>query len=493
MADFAPIKARQRVFLTGTPIVNRPVELFPLISSLDPAAFGDFFPFAKRYCGARHNGFGWDFSGASNLDELQDKLRSRIMIRRLKADVLKDLPRKRRQIIEMPAATVGAARAVEAEARAWVDRQSTLARLRAEAELAKAEDGNAAYEAAVAKLTAATKVAFDEMSKARHAVALAKVHDVIAHVEALLNDEEVPKVILFAHHRDVIDELMAGLAAYSPVRVVGGDAMEDRQAAVDAFQTDPKVRVFVGSIYAAGVGLTLTAAAHVVFAELDWVPGVMSQAEDRAHRIGQDKSVLVQHLVLQGSMDANLAQTLIAKQTVIDSALDVSHGDDAAREREAAIEARVEEALAQAQASPGIDLDAAIAAAKARLLAERDVRANADLAGRIEAKLDAKLAQRETVLEQGGRTSRDAIAAMALTITPEQIEAVQQALEELCSLDPDRAGVRNAVGFNKADGVLGHMLAAIGELTPRQAVVGREMLRKYARQIGPGLLDRMGA
>ncbi len=176
MADFAPIKARQRVFLTGTPIVNRPVELFPLISSLDPAAFGDFFPFAKRYCGARHNGFGWDFSGASNLDELQDKLRSRIMIRRLKADVLKDLPRKRRQIIEMPAATVGAARAVEAEARAWVDRQSTLARLRAEAELAKAEDGNAAYEAAVAKLTAATKVAFDEMSKARHAVALAKVH-----------------------------------------------------------------------------------------------------------------------------------------------------------------------------------------------------------------------------------------------------------------------------------------------------------------------------
>ncbi|KKL20759.1 hypothetical protein LCGC14_2452260, partial [marine sediment metagenome] len=76
------IKAKQRLYLTGTPIVNRPVELWPIISVLDPATFSDFFPFALRYCNARRKGSFWDFSGSSNLDELQDKLRGSIMVRR---------------------------------------------------------------------------------------------------------------------------------------------------------------------------------------------------------------------------------------------------------------------------------------------------------------------------------------------------------------------------------------------------------------------------
>ena len=102
----------------------------------------------------------------------------------------------------------------------------------------------------------------------------------------------------------------------------GKESLAERQSAVDAFQTDPSVRVFVGSLSAAGVGITLTAASFEVCAELDWVPGVMSQAEDRCHRIGQRNSVLVQHIVFEGSLDAMIAQTLVRKQAVIDMALD---------------------------------------------------------------------------------------------------------------------------------------------------------------------------
>jgi SWI/SNF-related matrix-associated actin-dependent regulator 1 of chromatin subfamily A len=94
-----------------------------------------------------------------------------------------------------------------------------------------------------------------------------------------------------------------------------------RQEAVDRFQRRGEVRVFLGQIQAAGVGITLTAASHVVFVELEWTPGLMSQAEDRCHRIGQHDAVLVQHLVLPGSLDARLAKTLVAKQRVIDKTL----------------------------------------------------------------------------------------------------------------------------------------------------------------------------
>ena len=90
---------------------------------------------------------------------------------------------------------------------------------------------------------------------------------------------------------------------------------------MDTFQAG-KADVFIGTIGAAGVGITLTKASHVVFAELDWVPGNMSQAEDRCHRIGQDNSVLVQHLVVDGSIDARLAKVLVKKQKVLDKTLD---------------------------------------------------------------------------------------------------------------------------------------------------------------------------
>lgn len=312
------LKAKRRIFLTGTPILNRPVELWPIAHYLDPSTFVDFFPYAKRYCNAHQNRFGWDFSGAANLNELQEKLRSSIMVRRLKKDVLTELPAKQRQVIVIPAD--GCARLIKAESEAWEDHQENIAALRANVELALAESDEA-YKTAVEALTQAHKAAFNQMAKIRHDIAVAKAPYVAEAITEMIEDNPEKKIVVFAHHHDVIDILLAEFGAKA-VHLTGKDKLEDRQVAIDSFQNDPAIQVFVGSITAAGVGITLTAAAHAVFAELTFVPAEISQAESRLHRIGQHNSVLIQHIVLDGSLDVKLAQTIVKKQTMIEKALD---------------------------------------------------------------------------------------------------------------------------------------------------------------------------
>jgi SWI/SNF-related matrix-associated actin-dependent regulator 1 of chromatin subfamily A len=311
-------KAARKVALTGTPICNRPSELFSLLDILESKLAKTWWTFAKRYCDAHHNGYGWDYTGAAHLDELQEKLRDEIMVRRLKKEVLTELPAKRRQIIMLPAN--GASRAVRREQETQVKFEAQKEALQAQADLARAQDDTAAYERAVAALAELKRVAFTEMARLRHETAVAKVPAVVEHVLEMLAAET--KIVLFAHHHDVIDALETGLSKYHPVRLTGLESIEARQRAVDSFQGDSEVRLFVGSIQASGLGITLTAASTVVFAELDWVPGNITQAEDRCHRIGQINSVLIQHVVLDGSIDATLAKTLVKKQEIIDRALD---------------------------------------------------------------------------------------------------------------------------------------------------------------------------
>jgi hypothetical protein len=270
---------------------------------------------ASKNCGAHHNGFGWEFNGASHLDELQDKLRSTIMVRRLKKDVLTELPPKRRQVIEFPA-TPAMAHLVKQEMEVY----EGVDELEAEVELAAASDDPNAYEDAVKKLRKGQQARFEGLSELRRATAEAKIPLCVEHLEEAV--EESGKVVVFAHHKTVV-RAIAEKFGDAAVSLVGDTPMQERQDAVDRFQKDPECKLFIGSIMAAGVGITLTAAAHVVFCELDWVPGNVSQAEDRCHRIGQKDSVLVQHLVLEGSLDATIARRIISKQDVIDKALDV--------------------------------------------------------------------------------------------------------------------------------------------------------------------------
>jgi len=316
-------RATRKVFMTGTPILNRPIELHPLLAALAPNEFGNFFQFARRYCNAHQGRFGWDFTGASNLEELQERLRATVLVRRLKRDVLKELPPKIRQIIPLP--PNGASKAVKAELAAYQKHQTTIESLIADADFAHASDDDAAYKAAAKALREARNVAFSEMSRERREVAEAKIPKVIEYLESCF-EEGVEKIVLFGHHHVVCNAIKDHFGDEA-VRLTGEDPNDARrQAAVDRFQEDPTCKLFVGSIKAAGVGHTLTAASHVVFAELDWVPANLTQAEDRTHRIGQSESVLVQHLVFDGSLDARMAQMCVDKQDVADLALDRDTG-----------------------------------------------------------------------------------------------------------------------------------------------------------------------
>lgn len=315
-----PIKAKRRIFMTGTPILNRPEELWTIVHSLDPNGLGrSWRGFHMRYCAMSRNRYGYDTSGASNLEELQIKLRSTFMVRRLKADVMTELPPKRRQVIALEPLTARETAALEAEAR-YHALEADVETLRAEVERLSEDEASEAYKDAVRRLHEAQTVAFSETSRVRHETAVAKIPQVIDHIKDALESEA--KVLVMAHHHDVIDAIVEQLHAYGVVKLDGRDSLKARDEAEREFQTNPRRRIFVGSIQAAGAGLTLHAANHVIFAELDWVPGIMSQAEDRAHRIGQRESVLVQHIVLDGSMDARMADMLVEKQNVIDAAMD---------------------------------------------------------------------------------------------------------------------------------------------------------------------------
>jgi SWI/SNF-related matrix-associated actin-dependent regulator of chromatin subfamily A-like protein 1 len=420
----APIRAARRLFLTGTPILNRPKELWTIVHALDRQGLGaNWRGFHVRYCAGHQTRHGWDIDGASNLSELNSKLRAAFMIRRLKSEVLTELPAKRRQVIVLEPSK---------KARALIERQNALAERVTKAKEAlqasKASEDPKAFEAAVAALEDASGAAFEEMSALRHEIALAKLPQVIEHVRDALEGSE-GKIIVFAHHRDVVDALAKEFADVGAVKLMGGDSADAKQSAVDRFQTDPSCRMFVGSIKAAGVGITLTAATHVVFAEQDWTPGWNQQAEDRAHRIGQRESVLIQYVVLDGSLDAHIAQVNVDKAAIADAALDKP---GAALQPLAAL---VEPPAPQAPEKP---------------------------AG--------------TPASNG-----------ADDLTGEQVEAVHEALRIL-SARCDGAFSLDGAGFNKLDTDFGHSLAHRESLSQKQAQYGRKLAIKYGRQIPAELL-----
>ena len=303
-------KAKRVVLKTGKPDKNRPRDAFHLLHILAPDIFPDYRQFALRYCAAFQQTIYikggkkrtiWNDNGSSNLEELNDILRSTIMLRRSKEDALPQLRRKRRQLIEVE----GAAKEVKAEKAAW-----------------EAVCASVGYEEALRQMEAGAGIAFTEMASKRKTVALSKIPFVVEHVSNLLDSGE--KVILFAHHRDVISGLADGLKDYSPVTYVGGMNEKQKDEAKRRFMEDDACRVFIGNIQAAGTGLTLTVSSTVVFAEMSYCPSDMEQCEDRACRIGQTAaSVLVQHIVLAGSLDVTMGQKLLEKQKIADIILDI--------------------------------------------------------------------------------------------------------------------------------------------------------------------------
>jgi SWI/SNF-related matrix-associated actin-dependent regulator 1 of chromatin subfamily A len=317
--------------LTGTAMLNRPYEMWTLVHTLDPEGFPDRHKYGVRYCDGHQIRVGWDkyggadgpdgtptgapimawdYKGASNLTELQDKLRGKCLVRRLKEHVLPELPPKRHEIIVLE--PKGVVTPLKRQMKLWK-------RLAAPLEEINAED-RAAWMDAVARLEAELEVAFEEMSSERKKIAVAKIPAVVEHVRNLLDNHDLPKLVVFAHHHEVIDALIE--AVPESVWIDGRVSAGKRQDAVDIFQGNPDCRVMIAGIRAAGEGITLTAASHEVFAELDWTPARNQQAEDRCHRIGQPNMVLIQQMVYDGSIDAMIAKLLVHKMRIAELALD---------------------------------------------------------------------------------------------------------------------------------------------------------------------------
>ena len=282
------VKIKRCLLLSGTPALNRPVELYPQIAMLKSALLGSFTAFTKRHCDAHRGKFGWEYRGATNLEELSDKLKQ-VMVRRLKNDVLDDLPSKRRQHVPL-----------ELDPRALKDLQTNLKAL---------EGASEKFEIAVLWSKLAMQTA-----EAKKGAAAEYVKDLV---------EGGTKLLVFAHFLSVLDHLEQALtqSKVSFIRIDGSVTASDRQAAVTRFQSDDTVRVAILSLRAAGQGLTLTAAATVVFAELDVTPGLLLQAEDRVHRIGQTSAVNIHYLVGRGTLDERVWRMIERKLSVLGNTL----------------------------------------------------------------------------------------------------------------------------------------------------------------------------
>ncbi|NWY48225.1 ZRAB3 endonuclease, partial [Sylvia atricapilla] len=296
-------KALRAVLLTGTPALGRPEELFMQIEALFPRRFGTWNEYAKKYCDARVRFFGkrrqWDCRGASNLEELHQLLRE-IMIRRLKKDVLTQLPPKVRQRIpfDLPQAAAKNLNATFAE---WEKLMRSLS-----------SDATESHFSEVMTL----------ITRMYKETAIAKAGAVKDYIKMMLDNDKL-KFLVFAHHLSMLqactEAVIESKARY--IRIDGSVPSAERIHLVNQFQKDPETRVAILSIQAAGQGLTFTAATHVVFAELYWDPGHIKQAEDRAHRIGQCSSVNIHFLIAKGTMDTLMWAMLNRKAKVTGSTL----------------------------------------------------------------------------------------------------------------------------------------------------------------------------
>jgi len=290
--------ARYVVALSGTPMLNRPIELYTTLHMITPTTFASFFGFAKRYAAAEQTKYGWDFTGSSNVAELRERL-ANIMVRREKAQVLTELPPKRRAQIAVQLSNA-------AEYEEYEDDMKDR--------FANKERRGERYKGDV--LVA--------LGKLRMLSGLGKVEAAVEWIE----NADMP-VVVFCHHKEVIAAIGEGLtkAEISWVQVTGDTKVDDRQVAVDEFQAG-RARVFLGTYGAAGVGLTLTAASDTLHVERSWTPSGEEQAEDRCHRIGQRESVTSWYMVSDVAIDAKFEALVEAKRATIRSVMDGVAQDD---------------------------------------------------------------------------------------------------------------------------------------------------------------------
>ena len=389
--------AKQKILLTGTPVLNRPMELFTQLKVLGNELGKNPFAFMSKYVETDRWGGA---VGSKNLEELQLRLRTTCMIRREKKDVLLELPDKLRQVITLP-------REILSDS----DRKNMDMIIQYLSE---------SWDVATGKLTS-SRIPFDEIAEMRHLQAVKKIPYVIEHLENVLENED--KVVIFAHHHDVIDAIHDKFRDISVV-ATGNETLKERDEAVNRFQNDPNVKLFIGSIQAMGVGITLTASSTVIFAEVEWRPGDLFQAEDRLHRIGQKSTVLVQYLVINDSIDSYMINKILEKIGVIESVVNSE------------------------KVQKPYDLSDFL----------NDFKESEEIEN-----------SKPDILKE---------------YVPDEIASpVIRSLKLLSGFDTDFASQKNKIGFNKLDTDFGHHIANLSKLTPKQYAAAKRLLKKYHKQI----------
>lgn len=325
-------KKIQNVYcLTGTPILNRPIELFNQLRAIGHPIASGRTTFARRYCGAfymqqminRYDGrsivlpessawnlnratwtFGKKFlneGGATNLDELREKIKG-CFLRRKKIDVI-DLPPKIISVLEVEM-TPDQRRDYDT---AW---QTYIEKL-----ILEVHD-----EKKIQNTMGAREIV--ELTKLKQACSYSKIDRIVSDVINAIDQYE--KVIVFSQYTYTIEQILEKLRSkkIGAVRLTGQDNEKQRQQSVDSFENDGKTMVFVANIKAGGVGLNLTKASIVIFADMEWSPELHGQAEDRAHRIGQRGTVNVYYYVCKGTVEEDIMELLTKKKQIVQEVID---------------------------------------------------------------------------------------------------------------------------------------------------------------------------
>jgi len=286
--------------MSGTPITNRPAELWPILNILLPHLYPSFFAFALRYCRPRRMPWGkWSYGGAKNLDELHAKLKKQCMIRRLKKDVLKDLPEKTRTVIpvRLERDRMKEYREASRDFLGWLKGISPERAKRA------------------ARAEALTKVGYLMRLAARH-----KVPNIFEWIDNF-EEEGSGKLVIFSVNTPMIRALERRYKGKS-VTVDGSVIGRYRLKAVDEFHHEKSCRFLFGHYKSAGEGINLTCASTVLRVDFPWTPGAMLQAEDRIHRMGQKNASMIYDLVALDTIETDVCRLLEDKQKVLSDVLD---------------------------------------------------------------------------------------------------------------------------------------------------------------------------
>jgi SNF2 family DNA or RNA helicase len=306
-----------RVGLSGTPIYNHGSEIWPIVDILKPGLLGNFKEFCEYFCYLNDKGNAIVLE--SKRESLRCELEKHVMLRRKKSDVLKDLKEKVRY-----------REIIDADGNYYKNELNKIwGKLEEEQKNAKTEfDRSASYNRAI--------------QSERQVAGIAKLPHVINFVKNIMEIEE--SVVVFCHHKYIHKLLHESLAEFSPAAIIGGQSDKIRQKSIDDFQNGD-TKLLIAGLRAGNLGINLTRAKYIIFAELDWSPAIHRQAEDRLHRIGQKNTVFAYYLIGNGTLDNHVADILVDKSYEIDSIMDEKHESFENKEKAKLILAQIQDKI----------------------------------------------------------------------------------------------------------------------------------------------------